>query len=56
MNWGVVSPVKKEIPSGQPFDPLTNLVQISQLLVWVEERDGQAIVIVMNVEIERITV
>lgn len=55
MNWGVEREVKKETPSGQLLDPLTNSVQMVEESAWVMERAGQVMVITTNVEMERRT-
>lgn len=44
------------MPSGQPLEPFTNLVQTCQELACVVERAGQVIVMTRNVDRERRTI
>lgn len=55
MNCGVVRPVKNDIPSGQPPDPLTNVPQISRESTCTPDRAGHVIVITIKVKMERRT-
>jgi hypothetical protein len=56
MNCGVERPVRKEMPLGQPPEPLVNCVQMAKESISVWERAGQVMVMARKVPRERRTV